>query len=402
MEKNRRQMIVAICAGIFMTLALSTAFCWAESETEAYSFDTSIQKKDEGYAQNKKTKKTDLHHGWELGKFQISGFTEKDVENPDNPVFYKNAGDEIKLTFTLNQDILALNGNDKLVIAQDNDGFDEYFGIKEDAKTDFGLGTLLVKKTDSNNNKSYIGPYTNFLDGVKKNATTDIVLYEEGDYEIALDYEVQNKKSWLIPDDHENYQAIIKFSIRNSNCMFFAFDVETGSELFNNSFTENGFYIDLANSKYLKVSVKKEEYVEANGGRELDVRFNKSASDGEIFTETGVYTVTVEDSIGKKTEKTIYIGSDPIIKAHFISQKDIDSIINEVENGATIDDDGHLQLGEIIAPEKVDDASERDYKQLTVIVSLIVAAIIAYAFTRQRRIKRNIEITSEYNGEDDI
>ena len=62
--------------------------------------------------------------------------------------------------------------------------------------------------------------------------------------------------------------------------MVYPFDVNTGSELTNCSFTENGFYLDLANSRYLDIDVKKENYVEENRTLIEDTRFNRPAKDG--------------------------------------------------------------------------------------------------------------------------
>ena len=40
--------------------------------------------------------------------------------------------------------------------------------------------------------------------------------------------------------------------------MAYPIDVKTGSELTNSSMTENGFRLDLAKSRYLKINLKKE------------------------------------------------------------------------------------------------------------------------------------------------
>lgn len=86
-------------------------------------------------------------------------------------------------------------------------------------------------------------------------ADTKVQLFEEGDYEVALDYEVT--KDELI-DKTGHYRIFFKFSVRNGNCMAYPIDVKTGSELTNSSMTENGFRLDLAKSRYLKINLKKE------------------------------------------------------------------------------------------------------------------------------------------------
>lgn len=44
------------------------------------------------------------------------------------------------------------------------------------------------------NKETIQAPYTNYLEGVKKGANIKINTFEEGDYEIALDYEIRNNR----------------------------------------------------------------------------------------------------------------------------------------------------------------------------------------------------------------
>ena len=42
-----------------------------------------------------------------------------------------------------------------------------------------------------------------------------------------------------------------------------------------------------------------------------DVRFNRPASDGELYTQEGIYTITAANQYtGEQTVKTIYVGND--------------------------------------------------------------------------------------------
>jgi len=89
----------------------------------------------DGYSEKNEIDIDDPHYNWKLGEFYVSGFTRAIDEESESPVFLKNVGDKVKLSFLLNQDIAKLNGNDDLSIEQDDDGYDEHFGIP---KTDFG------------------------------------------------------------------------------------------------------------------------------------------------------------------------------------------------------------------------------------------------------------------------
>ncbi|MBR6089445.1 MAG: protein kinase, partial [Anaerolineaceae bacterium] len=192
----------------------------------------------------------DKHYGWDLGSFFITGYTEHQEIN-GNHVFLKNVGDEITLWFNLNQNIDALNGSSKLKIKSDKKITDQQFELPQ---TDFYRGALVIRYTDYQNITHDPVLYTNFLQAyVFPFANTKIGLFEEGDYEIALDYSI----------DKEHYRIAFTYSIRNNNCMVYPFDIVTKSEMVNSSYTDNGFYLDLARSRYLDVNVKR--VVKTNG-----------------------------------------------------------------------------------------------------------------------------------------
>ena len=353
---RKRILILLIFTVAFMFAPKSMVS--ADSEENVYYMGEVQVKDDAGYGDNKSMKDKDVHHGWELGRFKISGYTRK--TNESKPVFLKNVGDKVKLSFELYQDIDKLNDDKDLEIAEDDNGYDEYFQITKKERTNFGRGTLLVKYTDWQNKTSYVEPYTNYLKGVKKGAETKIQFYEEGDYEIALDYEVEKSRWGIIPNSFSHYQILIKFSVRNGNCMVYPFDVNSGSELVNCSFTENGFYLDLAKSRYLELDVKKQNYVEAEGKLVEDTRFNQPASDGQKFIDEGIYIIRVKNLYtDNETEKKIYVGSDQVLKAYVTTGKDIEYIKEMVAEGATIEEDGTITLNnnETIEAKETEDVT---------------------------------------------
>lgn len=351
MIKLKKKRVVASLVVFLMAVGLivPNECVYAELEDNCYYMGTTQKKADAGYGKDAKLKSSDVHYGWELGQFSISGYTRQTTDDNGNIVFLKNVGDTVSLSFLLEQDIEMLNGNDQYHISEDKNGYDDYFGISKDQRTNFGIGTLLVKKSDYQNKVSYLQPYTNYLDGVEKGANTEIQFFEEGDYEVALDYEIQKNNlhigGWRPFDGYTHYQILIKFSVRNGNCMVYPFDVETKAELTNASFTENGFYIDLANSRYLTVDVKKQNYVEEDDCLVEDTRFNKPAKDGEKFTDEGFYIITVSNKYTEaETVKKIYVGEDPILKAYVTTGQDIRYIKELLGGGAIIEEDGTIVL----------------------------------------------------------
>ena len=309
--------------------------------------------KDNGYSKINKIEANDPHFGWTLGRFFVSGYTRVSEDSDANPVFLKTLGDKVTLWFTLEQDINKLNGDDRLVIAEDQNGFDEYFGIKA---TNFGRGALLVRQVDYQNLTKEPTVYTDYLSAkVATSADTQVELFEEGDYEVALNYEIKNSlqkinDSFSIGnleigansiDDYSNYRIFFRFSVRNGNCMAYPFDVVTKAELTNSAVTENGFYLDLAKSRYLDVNIKKEVLTEGATGLTEDTRFNRPAKDGDEYTDEGIYTISVSNRYtGQQTTKQIYVGTNNILKAHLTTGLSITEIDEQLALEAKITDEG--------------------------------------------------------------
>ncbi len=308
-----------------------------------YNIGSKVRCKEfDGYYGEKTIEKDDPHYGWDLGNFFISGYTDKRVYDNGEVVFLKNVGDKVTLWFNLSQDITKLNGKDDISVTSDSEGFDKYF---ETPRTDFGKGTLIVRYTDYNNNKSEPQIYTNYLEAnTSFGADTKVQLFEEGDYEVALDYEVT--KDELI-DKEGHYRIFFKFSVRNGNCMVYPFDLVTGSELNNSSMTENGFRLDLAKSRYLQVNVKREIMKDSADGLVEDTRFNGPAKDGAEYTDEGIYTITASNQYTNQfTVKKIYVGKNDVLRAYMATGLSIPEINNLVAEGATINPDGTIKLAE--------------------------------------------------------
>jgi hypothetical protein len=300
---------------------------------------------DSGFLGSDEIEKKDPHYGWSLGNFYLTGYTSKTDEG-EIPVFLKTVGDTVSLYFNLEQDINSLNGNRDLVISEDKNGYDEGFQIK---KTNFGKGTLIIRKTDFQNKTNKPQIYINYLSGIKSGADAKVDVYEEGDYEVALDYEIRNKKinpfGFTFYSKYKHYSIRYKFSVRNGNCMVFPFDTETREELTNKAITENGFFLDLAKSSYLDINIKKEVLDESSGRLKEDVRFNKPAKDGDQYTDNGIYTIKVKNKYtNEETVKKIYVGTNKVLKAYMTTGYSIRDIEDLIKVGATVDNSGNITI----------------------------------------------------------
>lgn len=351
--RMKRALLAVLCAVAALSVTLPTITLADDSsgngsEDNKYYYDKVVNTGlDNGYSESNSIKEGDPHFGWKLGRFVVSGFTSR--AGDDVPVFLKNSGDQVELSFQLNQSIDSLNGDDKRKISGDGNGYDEYFGIP---KTDFGHGALITKHTDYQNASTEPTVSTEYLSSVKVGANTHIDMYEEGDYEVALDYEIESPGLLPFRPAYNNYRIFFKFKVRNSNTMMFLFDTATNNELFNGSVTSSGFRIDMAGSHYLDVSVKREVLNSTGDGLTEDVRFNKTATDGAVFEDEGIYTVTVKNpNTGEEaTTKRIYVGTNDAMKASVANNMTLAEAQERIAEGATVADDGSLRS----ASKKID------------------------------------------------
>ena len=309
--------------------------------------------KDNGYSGNNAIDKDDPHYGWNLGTFVVNGYTRETSSN-GTPVFLKNVGDKVTLWFTLTQDINNLNGKSALTISEDTNGYDQLFEI---AQTNFKRGTLIVRYTDYEGNTHNPVIYTDFLAAnAVTGADTRVQLFEEGDYEISLDYEIKNNPrqvgSVSVIPTYTNYKISFSFSIRNGNCMVYPFDTVTGAELSDRAITSNGFKLNMAKSRYLTIDVTRTVLnVGADGQLTEDVRFNLPAKDNDAYIDDGIYTFTVKNLYtGETTTKTIYVGTDKYLLALSKNLLTVDALNEKIGQDATINDDGSIV--DYIPPEK--------------------------------------------------
>lgn len=325
-------------------------------------------KKDTGYdiKQGKDFDKDDPHFGWKLGYFTVNGYTRETMENNGNVVFLKTVGDDITLWFTLTQDINCLNNNSNLVISDDNNGYDKNYQINQ---TDFKHGTLIVKYTDEEGNSHDPVIYTDFLlANTKTGADTKIQIYEEGEYEVALDYEIKNTPrkvgSIEVVPTYTNYKMFFKFSIRNGNTMVFPKDLKAPhSELKDGQITESGFSVDLAKSKYLTIDIVRETVsVNPDGTISLDVRNNTVGRDNGEYSQEGKYSITVKNlySNGEPTTKVIYVGTNKYLRALANNKLTVDKLNDKILQGYVIEEDGTLTAPceRVIEEEVIEETEE--------------------------------------------
>ncbi|MPM76005.1 hypothetical protein SDC9_123000 [bioreactor metagenome] len=158
---------------------------------------------------------------------------------------------------------------------------------------------LIVQYTDSQEHKELLPPYINYLTAkAMYSENTSVELFEEGDYEVALNYRIAEDK---LMGKNESYRISIKFKVRNSDCMIFLKELTTNRILEDSATTKYGFELDLAKSRYLNVVVMGESL---EGGRTF---LNGAAKDGSKYTDEGIYTITAKNEYVENTEYTMRI-----------------------------------------------------------------------------------------------
>ena len=414
MRKIRHGILASLIFAFALVLPMA-----ARAEDQVYYLGSTVNAgTDDGYSKDGALTEKDPHYGWSLGRFYVTGFT--NIQREGNKVtFLKTAGDDIKLKFRLDQEIDQLNGNEALTINDDSNGYDQRFGITK-SDTGFGRGTLIIRQTDYQNNESAPQVFVNYLDGVQKDAETDVSSFAEGDYEVVLDYEIKKDArktpgigpipSISILPEYGNYTIRFSFSVRNGNTMVFLLDSETGSELTNSSVTENGFTVDFAKSRYLDIFVKRS--VLSDSGQELvDIRSNEPASDGKSYTDPGIYTITaVNPSTSQTTEKVIYVGNDPLLKCYAITGYSLEQIQDMLDQGATVAEDGSIvwpksdnseKAGtDEAAPQTKQDDSKGSMPLLPIALVVIVAiAGVVFVANKRRIAATNRDADAQANME---
>lgn len=314
----------------------------------------------DGFKNPEKLKSDDPHIDWSVGKFYVSGYTDV-KEDGDIPIFLKVPGDRAALWFNLEQELDKCNGRTDVKVNYIDSGSDIYF--ETPTINNFGRGALIVRKTDKQNQKER-QIYTNYLEAsATVGANTRIDLFEEGDYEVALDYQLHYDKPFVFGRTSTKtltYQILFKFKVRNGDISAFIRDVDTNQFITNANVAEHGFYIDVAQSQYLNMTIKREVLSDSMDGLVEDTKFSGVAKEGRHYTDEGIYTVTVKNlATNDSIEKRVYVGDRDILLVHMKTGISISEINERIAAGAYIDERGQIIDPEpIVEEETIDDGIE--------------------------------------------
>lgn len=325
---------------------------------------TKIRTEKNGYKGEKEIEDDDCHYGWDLGKFFISGYTTSMVDATGTSIFLKNQSDKLSLWFNLAQEIDKLNQKKSLSIVED-EGYDQYFETK---KMDLGKGALIIRYTDYENVKHESKVYTNFLE---ENAILGenqrIQFLGEGDYEVALDYEVENDKRNIfglsVFPEYSYYRIYFKFSVRNADSNVRLYDVDDKTKLKTNDFTENGFKLNQKLSRYLDVEVKHEVYDAENNSFTEDKTLKKNAKDGGKYTDEGFYLITAKNRYtDSQTNRIVYVGKNKFLQRCAQSGMMPDEIVQYVKTELEKREEESRLAAEAAAKRKEERAAEESIK----------------------------------------
>ena len=260
------------------------------------------------------------------------------------PVFIKTLGDQIQLWFELEQDIDCLNGRDALSICEGRERLSTSpWGIQPHQSGPRGHDHAAYGLSETPWASPSCSP-TISPPSPPAARTPPLQLFEEGDYEVALDYEIKDQSNKLASPSTAITASPSTSPCATATAWSYPFDVATGAELTNTAVTENGF---LPRFGALPLSGHQRQARDACRGRATglteDVRFNRPARDGEQYTEEGIYTITVSNRYtGQQTVKQIYVGTNKILLAHMVTGLSIEEVREQIAKGAQIAEDGTI------------------------------------------------------------
>lgn len=131
-DSTRLGIILTTILAVLLLAVPSLALAEGESSdgTKYYLGKSVNAGKDTGYSEDNAIDKDDVHYSWKLGQFVVSDYT-RVADDDGTPVFLKNVGDEVTLSFNLQQDINQLNGNANVTIDSDLNGYDQRLGVPQ-------------------------------------------------------------------------------------------------------------------------------------------------------------------------------------------------------------------------------------------------------------------------------
>lgn len=248
---------------------------------------------------------------------EIGGFSATTLHNGER-VFLKTSPSVPTLSINVKADLNNLGGSGAYVCA-DIATVASDFGYRGRV----GKGLLIVEHIDYTGKKQTFATPDLFTVLNDNGDIIPAVFGAEGHYRIAVLFEteryVKTVKEWVSPFKkkkkkifaYNNYVISAEFSILNGNAMVFAFD-SAGNEIYNGSVVSDGFFLDLAESHYLDLQIKK-EVVRSSGflGETTDTRFNTVGEDKRFYNQNGLYTITVTNPVtGATTTKKILVAGD--------------------------------------------------------------------------------------------
>ena len=189
----------------------------------------------------------------------------------------------------------------------------------------------------------------------------------EGDYEVALDYEVKNDKRNIfglsVLPEYSYYRIYFKFSVRNADSNVRLYDVNDNTKLKTNDSTENGFELNQKLSRYLDVEVKHEIYDAEKNSFTEDKNLKTNAKNGGKYTDEGFYLITAKNRYtDSQTNRIVYVGKNAFLQECAQSGMMPDEIVQYVKTELEKKEEESRQAAEAAAKRKEEQAAEESLK----------------------------------------
>ena len=314
-------MMIAVCS-VFISPVVSHA---SSNSNVTYYSDVLSCKDRTGYSNPGQLSVSDPILGMKIANIELSNYSSV-IKKDGETYFLKTSPDIPELSINILENLEDLGVSGAKVISDSDTRIADFGYIGK-----IGYGLLLISHRDSHNEERVyaIPDVFNRLDELDSLYT---YFGQEGEYRISLFYEVRwvsgREKDWIHPFKYKwvdiyaygNYRIDAHFHIRNANAMLFLFD-SNGNEVANGDMVSR-FTLDLASSKFLNVSVKREVAIEDNRlGETSDVKFNSVGVDKRTYTTPGIYTITATCPVtGSSTTKRLIVEESGTESAELLAE----------------------------------------------------------------------------------
>ena len=269
---------------------------------------------DSGFSRNDPIGRDDPHYDWILGQFYVKGF-QSVRSTGSTTIFYVSPGETVSVYFSLKQDIHKLNGKGNVEICEDNSAFDKWLHKK---RVPFGSGALFILQDTGQ--ESDVQSRLDFLATLTPKKARKVMECGAGGYTFHLDYKIQVRYGlFYMMSDVRDYQINFNMNVVELKNTAQVISCKTDEVVDGNMALTKGFYLKTFGPKPPNIKVKRQTVAREDGVYKVTTKTIGRGTEGEVYDEKGLYTVTVTDAKTKKELSVLRLSvkADAVQKSYF-------------------------------------------------------------------------------------